>query len=164
MQEQENIISLPNIKLIATKVFQLSIFVALAVVAPYFGNQLITGSVVNTLLFISTSIIGLESAFLLCLIPSLISIYTGLLPLALAPMIPFMMTGNALLVLIFSKLSKKSFWFGAVSASLIKFAFIYFAGMIFLKNISLMISWPQLATAIAGACIAFLFLKVIKKN
>ncbi|MCX6723330.1 MAG: hypothetical protein NT094_04695, partial [Candidatus Staskawiczbacteria bacterium] len=107
--EQEDVISL-DIKLIATKTFQFSIFVAIAVLAPYFSNQLLTGSIVNALLFISVSILGLESAFLLCLIPSLISIYTGLLPLALAPMIPFIMTGNALMVLVFSRIKAKSFW------------------------------------------------------
>lgn len=171
MGEQENAISL-DWKLVATKTFQLSIFVALAVVAPYFGNQLITGSIVNALLFISVTVLGLESAFLLCLIPSLISIYTGLLPLALAPMIPFIMTGNALLVLVFSKLSNKRFWFGAIPAVLVKYIFIWSVGMILAssilkgtiaKNILLMISWPQLVTAIAGAIIAFLFLKTIKK-
>lgn len=175
IQEQKNVISKAgaiDVKLVATKVFQLSIFVALAVAAPYVGNQLITGSIVNALLFISASILGLESAFLLCLIPSLISIYTGLLPLALAPMIPFIMTGNALLVLTFSKLGKKNYWLGAVSASVIKYAFIWSVGMVLAssvlkgsiaKNILLMISWPQLATALAGSAIAFLFLKLIKK-
>ena len=170
MEEQEKVISL-DIKLIATKTFQLSIFIALAVVAPYFLNQLITGSIVNALLFISASTLGLESAFLLCLIPSLISLYTGLLPLAIAPMIPFIMTGNALLVLTFSKLKAKGFWLGAVPAALIKYIFIYSVGMLLAnsilkgtaKNVLLMISWPQFATAIAGAAIAFLFLKTIKK-
>jgi hypothetical protein len=170
MEEQEDIISL-DWKLVATKTFQLSIFVALAVVAPYFGNQLITGSIVNALLFISVSILGLEYALLLCFIPSLISIYTGLLPLALAQMIPFIMTGNALLILVFYKLKKKNFWLGAVLAAFIKFIFIWSVGMLLAnsvlhgisKAVTLMISWPQLATAIAGAAIAFLFLKIIKK-
>jgi len=178
-KEQENVASL-DVKLIAIKVFQLSIFVAIAVVAPYFGQQIITGSIVNALLFISVSLLGIESAFFLCLIPSLISIYTGLLPIALAPMIPFIMTGNALLVLIFYKATRlrqgygeaRSFWFGAISAALIKFIFIWCVGMVLAnsvlhgisKTVMLMISWPQLATAIAGAAIAFLFLKTIKKN
>lgn len=172
MEEQENIVSpVVDIKLIATKTFQLSICVGLAVAAPYFLNQLITGSIVNALLFISVSIFGVETAFLLCLIPSLISLYTGLLPLTIAPMIPFIMTGNALMVLTFSKLKEKGFWFGAIPAAVIKYIFIYFIGIVLAnsilhgvsKNVLLMISWPQLATAIAGACIAFLFLKTIKK-
>ncbi len=167
---QENILSFEARGVLA-KVLQLSGFVALAVLAPYFSNQLITGSVVNALLFISVYILGIEAAFLLCLIPSLISIYTGLLPLALSPMIPFIMTGNALLILVFVNLKKRGFWFGAVPAALIKFIFIWGAGMILassvlsgiLKNIMLMISWPQFATAIAGAAMAYLFLKTIKK-
>lgn len=171
-EEQENKVAvLTDWKLIATKAFQLSVCVALAVVAPYFLNQLITGSIVNALLFISASILGLESAFLLCLIPSLISIYTGLLPLTLAPMIPFIMMGNALLVLVFSKLGKRNFWLGATSAAVIKFAFIWSVGTALANSVlhgiapkvALMISWPQLATAIAGAAIAYLFLKSIKK-
>ena len=172
MEEQEDVISLGiDIKLVAVKTFQLSVCVALAVAAPYFLNQLITGFIVNALLFISASTLGLESAFLLCLIPSLISIYTGLLPLALAPMIPFIMMGNTLLVLTFSRLGKKNFWAGAIPAAIIKYVFILSVGTILAssvlkgtaKNVLLMISWPQLATAIAGAVIAYLFLKIIKK-
>ena len=166
--EQENIISL-DIKKVATKTFQLSIFVGLAVAAPYIGNQLITGSIVNALLFISAVTMGLESAFLLCLIPSLISIYTGLLPLALAPMIPFIMTGNALLVLTFSKFKEKGFWYGAIPAALIKYAFIFCVGTVLANSVLhgisakvvLMISWPQLATALSGACLAYLFTRTL---
>lgn len=171
--EQENVFPLSvDIKRVAVKTFQLSICVALAFAAPYFLNQLITGSIVNALLFIAASTLGLESAFLLCLIPSLISIYTGLLPLALAPMIPFIMTGNALMVLVFSKMKARGFWVGAVPAAIIKYIFIYSVGMllassvlkgVIAKNVLLMISWPQLATAIAGASIAYLFLKLTKK-
>jgi len=170
MEEQENIISL-DIKSVTVKALQLSAFVAIAVLAPYFSNQLVTGSIVNALLFISASVMGIEAAFLLCLIPSLISLYTGLLPLAIAPMIPFIMTGNALLILVFVSLKKRGFWFGALPAALVKFAFIWTMGMILAntilhgiaKNVLLMISWPQFATAIAGAAIAYLFLKIIKK-
>lgn len=168
--EQEKVFSI-DAKLIATKTFQLSVFVGLAVAAPYFLNQLITGSIVNALLFISASYLGLEAAFLLCLIPSLISIYTGLLPLALAPMIPFIMTGNALMVLTFNKLGKNNFWMGAIPAALVKYLFIFLVGTLLANSILhgisskvlMMISWPQLATAIVGAGIAFLFLKIIKK-
>lgn len=186
--EEENIISF-DIKKIAIKTFQLSIFIAVAVAAPYFHNQLITGSIVNALLFISVSMLGIESALVLCIIPSLLSIYTGLLPIILAPMIPFIMAGNALMVLVFSLLTnpvksaseaggvptgqfnRVNFWTGAILATFVKFIFIWVAGTILVssvlsdasKNILLMISWPQFVTAIAGAGIAFLLLKIIKK-
>jgi len=168
MEEQENIISL-DIKSVLIKTLQFCGFVAIAAVAPYFGNQLVTGSIVNALLFISASIMGLEYAFLLCLVPSLISVYTGLLPLALAPIIPLIITGNVLLVSVFLRLNKKGFWFGAMPAVLAKFAFIWVAGVILAssvlngiaKSVLLIISWPQLATAILGAIIAYFFLKII---
>jgi hypothetical protein len=175
MEEQENVISL-DISKVITKTLQLSVFIALAVAAPYFLNQLITGSIVNALLFISASVLSLESAFFLCLVPSLISLYTGLLPLTLAPMIPFIMTGNALMVLIFSLRlrsgqAKRNFWFGAIPAAFVKYIFILSVGIILAnsilkgtaKGVLLMISWPQLATAIAGACIAYLLLRIARK-
>jgi len=170
MGEQENAISI-DWKRAFAKAMQLGIFISIAVIAPYFGNQLITGSIVNAILFISATMMGVEYAVVLCLIPSLLSIYTGLLPLLLAPMIPFIMTGNVLLVLTYSSLKEKGFWIGAIPASFVKFIFIWLFGMILAnsvlhgiaKNILLMISWPQLATAIAGAAIAYLFLKTIKK-
>lgn len=172
--EQEKVFLFDK-KLVLIKTLQLCLFIAIAVAAPYFKNQLITGSIVNALLFISVPVLGIESAFLLCLVPSLISLYTGLLPLALSPMIPFIMTGNALMVLVFSKLYNpstslkvKNFWLGALPAAFLKYLFIFITGSILagsiLKGISktvfLMISWPQLATAIAGAALAFLFLKL----
>jgi len=163
MENQENIILL-DIKKIGTRIFQLSIFVAIAFVAPYFGNQLITGSIVNALLFICVIVMGIESALLLCLIPSLISIYTGLLPLALAPMIPFIIMGNALMVLIFWTLKNRSFWLGAIFSSIIKFIFLWSVAMLLLPKMFLMFSWPQLVTSLLGVCISFLFLKILKFN
>jgi len=170
MEEQEDVLSIDK-KLVASKLFQASIFLAIAILAPYFGNQFITGTFVNAMFFIAVVMVGIEYAFFLCLIPSLISIYTGLLPLILAPIIPFIMTGNAILILIFNKFYKKNFWLGAIPASFAKFIFIWSLGMILatsvLKNIApkvmLIISWPQLVTAIAGACMAYIFLKIIKK-
>jgi hypothetical protein len=93
-------------------------------------------------------------------------------------MIPFIMTGNALMVLVFYKMTNPStplmtrnFWKGAIPAALVKFIFIWSVGMVLAgsvlnsvaSKVMLMISWPQLATAIAGAAIAFLFLKIVKK-
>lgn len=170
MEEQENIISIDWEK-VFEKAWQLGIFISIAVFAPYFGNQLITGTIVNAMLFIATSIMGLEYGIMLCFIPSLISVSVGLLPFLLAPIIPFIMAGNILMVFIYSKFEKKSFWLGAVPGALVKFIFIWASGMILAnfvargiaKNIMLMVSWPQLATAIAGAAIAFVFLKIVKK-
>lgn len=171
MQEQEDIISV-NWRQAIVKAMQFGVFISIAVITPYFGNQLLTGSIINALLFISATIMGVEYAILLCLIPSLISLYTGFLPIALAPIIPFIMIGNVLLVMTYSSLKEKGFWKGAIPAAFIKFIFIWLAGMILAntilhgiaKNLILIVSWPQFGTAISGACIAYIILKIIKKN
>jgi hypothetical protein len=159
-------------KLVLIRTLQFCAFVAVAVITPYFLNQFVTGSIINALFFITAEMMGIEAAFLLCLIPSLFSLSVGFLPLALAPMIPFIMVGNALLVLIFSKLKNKNFWLAAISASVIKFLFIYGASILLFnfafkgnlpKTVLLMMSWSQLITALAGAVIAYVFLRVTKK-
>lgn len=156
---------------VISKVLQLSFFVGLAVLAPYFGNQLLTGTIVNALLFIAVVLVGLEYAFFLCLIPSLISLYTGFLSMVMAPIVPFIIISNGLLIFVFAKLKNRGFWFAAIPAAFIKFIFIFSAAFLlansFLqgmaKNLIFMFSWPQLATALAGAAISYILLKVTKK-
>jgi hypothetical protein len=152
--------------------FYFSILLSLAVFAPLLKFQLISGSLVNAVLFISTAILGLEGALLICLIPSLIALGIGLLPSVLAPMIPFIIVSNAIFVLIFNFLRKKSYWLGIISASFIKFLFLFNASSLMFELISKkeiavkaasMMSWPQLITALSGGLIAYIFLKAAKK-
>ena len=85
-----------KIKALALKkvnISAISQFIALtgiATVAPLLGHQIITGSIINTALFISVVLLGIRGAVLIALVPSLIAFATGLLPSVLAPMIPFM--------------------------------------------------------------------------
>jgi len=152
--------------------FFFAFLLSLAVFAPLLKFQLVSGSLVNAVLFISTIILGLEGTLLICLIPSLIALGIGLLPIVLAPMVPFIVTSNAILVLIFSFLRKKNFWLGVVSASIVKFVFLFSTSSLLVSFISnkqavtaaaKMMSLPQLFTAIAGGLIAFLVLRAMKK-
>ncbi len=63
-------------------------------IAPLFHFQPVTGPIVNAILFIAVSLLGIEYALLIGLIPSVIALSTGLLPAILAPMIPFIMLSN----------------------------------------------------------------------
>jgi len=135
---------------------------------PFFiHQQAITGPIINAILFISASFLGSQAAILIGLFPSLVALSAGLLPVALAPMIPFIMVGNAILVLVFNKLKNRNFWLAIFSASSLKFLFLYFSSLIVIRLISqnaiakqaaLAMSWPQLATALAGGIIAYFFL------
>ncbi len=145
---------------------QFAILMSVAVAAPLLQQQAITGVLVNAALFISVMLLGLQGAILIALIPSLIALSIGLLPSILAPMIPFIMAGNVVLILVFNHLKEKSYWLGVVSASILKFLFLFGASSVVINLIvkkeiavkaAAMMSWPQLFTALAGGLIAYLF-------
>ncbi len=151
---------------------QFIILMGIAVTAPLLAHQqAISGPIINAALFISTVLLGVRGAILIALVPSLIALSVGLLPPILAPMIPFIMLGNAILILAFSYLREKNYWLAMISASLIKFLFLWGTSSIVInlllkkeiaQKIALMMGWPQLLTALAGGLIAYLFLRNFK--
>mgnify|MGYP001612116452 FL=1 len=93
-----------------TKIFvlnkSLAIFAGLlfvSLVAPLFHFQPITGPIVNAMLFLGAVLLPIEYALMLCMLPSLAALSFGALPVVLAPMIPFIMFSNAILVVVFKE-------------------------------------------------------------
>ncbi|MCK4539657.1 iron hydrogenase [Candidatus Parcubacteria bacterium] len=172
---KENVLTKPNIVSLANFLMLASI----AIFIPFFVHiQWLTGPIVNAVLIIVLFTVGVRSALVLCLIPSLMALSGGLIPPILAPIIPFIMVSNVLLVLIidqshlYFKNNFKGYWVGLIAGSLLKFAFLYFSLNIISKllikqelmaKIAQMMSWPQLATALSGGFIAWIFLKKIKR-
>jgi len=149
---------------------QFALLMAAAMLAPFFLQQSVVGSIVNAI--ISVVLLGSRNAILVGILPSLVSLSVGLLPAVLAPMIPFIMTSNVLLILIFDFFRTKNYWLGIVVASILKFAFLLGSSSIIINlllnkaaasKVAMILSWPQLFTALAGGMIAFLFLRAIKK-
>lgn len=147
------------------------ILVSVALIAPLFHQQIITGSIVNATLFISAILLGPSAGILVGLIPSVIALSVGLLPPVLAPMIPFIMIGNTILVLTFSALKDKDYWLGVFISSVLKFVFLYGTSSIVINllfkkevasQVALMMNWPQLLTAVVGGISAYLFVKFYK--
>lgn len=145
----------------------------IAVIVPMFHNQFATGPIINAVLFISVVILGLEKTLFICLIPSVIAMSVGLLPPVLAPMVPFIMISNFLMVLSFYYLKRINYWTGIISASIIKFVFLYISSfavvnLVIKKELAsaiiTMMSWPQLLTALAGGVLAYFFLKFVNKS
>lgn len=143
----------------------------IAVIMPFFNNQLLTGPIVNAIFFISVVLFGVNKAIFIALIPSIVSLSVGLLPLLIFPIVPFIIIGNIIQIFVFN-IFKKKFWVGVVLASVLKSLFIFTSGTVIfnliLKKdlapaISLIFSWPQLLAALTGGIIAYLFLKLIKK-
>ena len=151
----------------------LLVLIAIAVAAPIFiKQQLITGTIVNAALIIGTVVLSTRDGLLIGLLPSSIALAAGLLSPVLAPMIPFIIVGNAILVLTFAYFKKLNFWAGVAVAALLKFTFLYgissvVIGLLVNKTVAPMVvqmmSWPQLFTALAGGLLAFGYLKLTGK-
>lgn len=149
-------------------VSRLTIFatlLAVATVAPVLGahQQWLTGPIVNATLYLTVIFNGSSDALLVGMIPSTVALSAGLLPPIMAPLIPFIILGNSLLILTFDKLRKANFWLAVFTASFLKFAFLFASSsvvtkLILKKEVALsatrMLSWPQFFTALAGGIIA----------
>ncbi|MFA5126391.1 MAG: iron hydrogenase [Patescibacteria group bacterium] len=145
----------------------------LALIVPLFPLQQVTGPIINALLFIAVVILGLRQALVICFVPSLMALSAGLLLPILAPIVPFIMVSNVILVVTFNYLWRINFAWGVVIASLLKFIFIwsttsatanlFIKNQIAIKTVANMMSWPQLVSALAGGVLAYGFLKFIKR-
>jgi len=158
---------------IKIKLVAFSVFLAIALLAPLLRVQLVTGSIVNAVLFLATATLGMGAGVLIGFLPSVISAFSGLLPIPLLPMIPYIIMGNAILVLIFGALGKKKFLLGVVVASILKFLFLFLASSFivswFIKKplppmIINMMAWPQLITALMGGIIVYFLFKIYGKE
>jgi len=136
-------------------------------------QQAITGPLINAILLIATMVLGSSTALTIGLIPSVVALSRGLLPLVLAPIVPFIMLSNAVYVMVFSGLKNKNFATAVIIASVSKFALLYFVSQYllatllpqkFLSNASAMFSWPQLITALTGGFIAYIFVRSSKNT
>lgn len=152
---------------------QFLVLLGIALIVPLFHQQMITGPIVNATLFLSTMILGVQFGIIVGLVPSVVALSVGLLPLALAPMIPFIMIANTILVLSFNALKNKNYWFGVIVSSFLKFGFLYFTNSIVINlllkkeiahQVAAMMGWPQLLTALVGGILAYLFMRFYKKD
>lgn len=151
-------------------------FIALmsvAIFAPAINIQAVTGTLVNATFFVSAALLGIPAAILIGTIPSVISSVTGLLPAAILPMVPFIIFSNAILIVAFSALQKKSYWKGIIAASFLKFAFLSVVSSLVIghfvpekvaSNIAVMMSYPQLLTALSGGVLAYVVLGAMNKS
>ena len=154
-------------------ILTLLVLIVDAVAAPIFiKQQLITGTIVNAALIIGTVALSTRDGLLIGLMPSSIALVAGLISPVLAPMVPFIIVGNAILVLTLAYFRKFNFWVGVGVAALLKFAFLYstssvVTGLMVNKTVApavaQMMSWPQLFTALSGGLVAFGYLKLTGK-
>jgi hypothetical protein len=136
------------------------IFPALLAHTPH--NQWITGTVVNAIIFLAVWRVGIVNAMLIAALPSSIALSRGLLPAPMAILIPYIILSNVILIATFYALKKYPLA-GIISASLVKFLFLFAITSFFIKVASpllAMMHWPQLFTALAGGLIAVGIIKI----
>lgn len=154
---------------------EVSWFIGLTLVAAilprFIHNQFVTGPIINATLFLAAANLSVGSAILVGLIPSVVALSSGLLPLPLAPMVPFIMISNTILIVIFSKIKETHFSAAAIASSMAKYLFLYLTAQLIINTLmpqnlaakaaAQMMAWPQLVTALVGAIIAFGVIKII---
>jgi hypothetical protein len=167
-------LNLNNIILNKRKIIIFSFLTAVVIYLPtVITSQIVTGSIVNTTLILTTFLLGPSIAILLSLMPSSFAFLSGLLPTPLLPLVPFIITGNIILIKTYTYFGKKKFINSIVIASFLKFIFLFASGFLLssffftdLKVITLissMFGWTQLITAVIGGLLALNILGLIKK-
>ncbi|MDP1845489.1 MAG: hypothetical protein Q8L09_01935 [Candidatus Moranbacteria bacterium] len=139
------------------------IFPALLAHTPH--NQWITGTIVNTLLFLAVWRVGIVNAMLVAALPSSIALMRGLLPAPMAVLIPYIIISNLAMIFVFYAIKKYPLA-GIISASLAKFLFLFAITSFFIKLAApfvMMMQWPQLVTALAGGLVAVGIIKLFAK-
>ncbi len=144
-----------------------AILLGIGVMAPMLRlPQLLTGALVNADLLVAVVLVGPRAAVSIGVLPSLFAVVTGQLPAPLAPLVPLIMLGNALLVGAFALLRQRGWWLGVVAAAVAKCCWLFGATTLLVATTGLldapvapvaltMMGWPQLTTALAGGVIAY---------
>ena len=142
------------------------------------GNQFVTGSLVNGILFITTMILGLYSGLTVAILSNFFAFMLGIGP-AMFPLVPFVAAGNAALVLTYHFIAAKRSHHaafpiaGVIAGAVAKFAVLYFGIVLIaaphLLNLPpaapvyFMFSWPQLVTALLGGSVALNLFPMLRR-
>ena len=144
---------------------------ALAFSIPFLvaGPQLLTGTVVNTLLFLSASRASKKTAITTALLPSIGALLNGLVFGKFTPFLlyflPFIWISNLILISIFQNNSRPVF--GILSASIVKSLFLFIIAFVFFRlsvvpQIFLTaMGIFQLTTAVLGGFVYLLINKLV---
>ncbi len=155
-------------------------FPAGAVIAgPFSVNQLITGSLVNCVLFVFAAVSGIGSGVTIGVVSAMLAQFIGIGP-AVAAVSPVVAVGNAVLVACYGLMIGKGGengarrWIAMAIAAIIKCAFLWIAVPALLgvlsgvkpqqvQMLSVMFSWPQGCTALIGGTLASLIIPRLGK-
>ena len=135
------------------------------------------------MLILTTLALDVYGGIVLGCVTPLMALIRGQLPAVLWPAVPFIMTGNAILILLFaliaepesnpSLLPRWQTWAGIVSAAAAKFIWLYATVQLLLPLLLVhpipgvfiaMMAVPQLITALVGGTLALLFFTLLRQR
>ncbi len=149
-----------------------AVLLALTLAVQFLGlPQWFTGPLVNAFLLLASSLVGMGSGVVIGLLTPWIALLRGILPPPLAPVVPFIMLGNALLVIIFSLITRKKEvpWLNVLALVLAAFGkyLLLSQAVRYLVEVPPRVAQamqiPQLLTALAGGAIALLVGGAVKR-
>lgn len=144
------------------------LLLVIAVLPLFVHSQWITGPIVNAVLIFTCLKIGFRAALFLACVPSVAALTSGLLPFDLAPIIPFIVTANIILISVFNLLPNVNFFITLTLAAFFKYLFLYssvhflahyFLPNMYIANLLVMMGGLQFSTAMMGGLIAYSLLK-----
>ncbi len=164
------------------------VLLSVANIAPLIGihSQWVTGPIVNMALILAVFMLGARGALLIGMLPSTIALGIGLLPAILAPMVPFIIVSNVILVLMIDRLTTDNklqttndkrlttnYWLVLLLGAGLKYLFLWATSGVVISlllnktvaaKLAMMMSWPQFVTAVIGGVMAYCVLKLSVKN
>lgn len=136
---------------------------ALAVQSLRLG-QYITGPVINAVLLSGAVLVGPWGAVAIGLLTPLTAYLLGQLNPILAPAIPFIMAGNAVLALVFGYGRRVNVYAAIIAAAVVKYLALAGAVRFVLQlppKVGVALQVPQLVTALIGGVVALLVLEAL---
>jgi len=127
-------------------------------------GQFFTGPLVNAVLLISACAVGWPAGMFIGAVTPWIALLVGILQPVLAPAVPFIMIGNALLVIVFSFLKPLNSYVAVLASSISKFGILYIATRFLLHlntAVSSALQLPQLITALVGGFLALIVISAL---
>ncbi|MBM7622848.1 ECF transporter S component [Sporohalobacter salinus] len=143
------------------------LLLALTLVIQMMGfPSVVTGPLVNMMLFTAVHLVGWLGASLIGGVTPWLALVRGILPPPLAPLIPFIIAGNIILVSAYYFMLGRNNYLGIGLAALLKFA-ILSSGVRFLvklpPKVAQMMQMPQLLTALTGGFLALVLVKLLDR-
>lgn len=167
---------------------RLAILLALTLIIQLLGlPQPLTGPMINMILFLTVILLNLKAGIVLGIITPLVALWRGQLPAILAPMVPFIILGNVLLIVVFVgcmryfriKLEQEITLIDLVKeaaaiffSSVVKAIFLYSTARFFVPilfgaelpaPVLFMMATPQFITALIGGFFALAVIKFLRR-